>query len=976
MALARWALRLDGRLAIAALGTAAALLIPLAGTLAIHSLDSDDVVEPGWVLVHPDGEAVRISDLPERPERAVRLERGADRQLASYVLGDPRVGKDDALAMPLAPAEPLPGLRTRPGGPLALVPSTATLVHPSRMADAGVADALHTTSAEVRDRLVAFGLRALPADGGHAYLESSIGQVQSAAFALTAASIPVVAVVAAAFADLDAAEMSRTAAVVSALGHSRRARLLLMGRVVLLVVASALAALLVAGVLYRSSAAFRPSPLPFGDLALGVGLPALAAVAAGLWRSARSSRSLGTVLRAPAQQVVASPPIPGVPPRAQPLLLGSRLLAPILLAALLFMVDVGFPLAVAEVPQALTGGPGEAVRLDATGNLLGSTTDARLADVATLDPAVSAASAEILAPTVAGGEPLLVRGGEWERLAAFHGLLLTAGSPPQPGETVVGATLAARLGLDVGDRLVVPAVSRPLARSFVVAGTFAGGGLLESEAVVGLPDARDLAGLGRHQATVVRARPDTDAAIAALSRSAAQLEVTGLRMEPEAPPAGGLATAVVEVTNLGPVPGTRLLFVRVDGEAVAQVDARVPPYTTATFQASFVAPVASFSLAVNPTVEVPATPPAVVLSAPGLQPDSGAVRVSARQGDAPAAGLLLGLYRDAASARTGAGRIANATTDADGVARFSAPPPGLYVAATESVQPKAAAEVRVSSAADANTGRLVVRRLWVDPAQPRPGQETTVFVRVANVGGVQAEGTVPVGMDGGVVGLPEVTLAPGAETTLQVPVVALAGEHNVTAMDSRVSFRVAGPGAAQVAAGGGAGVARRSETLSRAAADQVLGNARGVLLGLGGTAMASSLALVALATARTVRHRQGLLPTLWALGLTPEWLRRRARFEAAAMGLVAALAAALVAAGLFAAAAAVRWPTAFGHAVPQPIGPIFAFQAAAAFAAACAVAASVAVGPLVEEGRLRRPGTEARRVVPPATVEDVLEGSR
>lgn len=965
----RWMLRPDARLALAGVGVAAALLIPIAGTLALASLQPEVAAEPGWVLVRGDGKPIRLADVPT-PDLAVRLERGADRNLAAYVVGPPNVGKDEAWPMPLAPTAPLTGfkLKAPAGNAQPLVPSGATLVHPSRLADNRSADMLYAKTPALRDRLAAKGLTVLPADGAHVFVESSIAQVRSASVALTVASVPVVALIAMAFAELDAAEMSRTAAVVAALGHPGGARALLVGRVLAVVGIAALAASIVALGLYLFGGTFHPNPVPWRGLALALGAPTAAALAFGAWRSAAGVRRAGGLLRAPSEEISPSRLVPGLPPTMQPLLLGTRILPAIALAGLLFMVDVGFPLAVAGVPQALTGSSGELVRTDATASILSGRTDARLADVARFDPAITEVSAEVLVPTMVAGGPALLRGGAWSDLSAFHGLSIVDGEAPQAGQVAVGAGLGRRLGVHPGDHILVAGVSRPLARFLEVSGVFVGPDLLQSEGVLTLADARDLAGLGPRAATLVRARPDTEEALGALSRSSADLQVTSLALSPSQPAAGSIATAQVGVANLGPVPGSRLLFVRVDGVAVAQLDARLGGYETDTLQASFVVPRSGFTLAVNPTMQVATAPSGMALAAPALQFDNAPVLVSASDGS-PVPGLEIAMYANASVAQDGGPRQGVARTDANGTAAFTGIGPGLHVAAATGTD-HAATAVRVASGANATTGRLAVERVWLQPGNPQPGESTAVFAEIVNLGGRQANGSVPLMLDGDVIGIGEVVLAPGEAAVVDAQMAPDSGTHTVAALGRQVTFQTSSPPGSAPA--GGPGVAVRSDTLSRSAADEALGNARAVLLGLGGTAMASSLALVYLAIARTVHHRRGILPTLWSLGMEPERLRRRASVEAAVMGLVAALAAAFVGALLFSLAGIVQWPLAFGHSVPQPITLTFALQAATAFAAACAGATYLTLGRLVDEDHLRRPGAESRPVLPPESLPALM----
>ncbi|HET6398172.1 MAG TPA: hypothetical protein VFH47_01295, partial [Candidatus Thermoplasmatota archaeon] len=685
-----------------------------------------------------------------------------------------------------------------------------------------------------------------------------------------------------------------------------------------------------------------------------------------LWLARSVHRTLRTRDETPP-----SPLLPRLDPLWQPLVLGTRILAPILLAGLLFVVDVGLPLAIASVPAAVTGGDGEAVVTANPQSLLFSSTAMARANAARHAPAIDEVVAEVLVPTVLDGLPLLVRGGDWGSLASFHGLRITEGSSPLAGGVALGERLAARRGLGVGDTLVLPATTRPYAAALTVSGIYDGPGLLADEAVLPLADAQDLAGLRPDTVTVVRARPDTPQAMDALTRRDAEVAVTRVEVFPESPPAGTLATIRVTAVNLGAQAGTRILDVRVDGRSVGRVQADVPGWGERTFDLRFVAPPGRHVVEVNPTVEVTPAPGALRLSAAPLQFDDEPLRVQAHDPNGgPIGGVRVRLHPDAEAAAQGAGVLAEATTDSSGTATFRTVGPGAYVAATDAASP-AAVQVLVGAAEDRDRARLVVQRLWTVPPQPTAGELATAYASVVNLGGREAEHPVRITLDGGIIHDEALRVPPGATAVAEALFSARSGNHTLAAGAQELTLRIQPPRNPDRNPATGDD-ARPSTGLRKSAADAVLGDARRALLGLGGTALASSVVLLGLSAARTVQGRRHVLPALWALGLTPEDLRRRAVLEGAALGAVAAIAS--LAAGwlLFSAAALAQWPLAFGHALVNPIGPLFAVQVVAAFAAVCAACAHIAVARLLEPERLRRPGVDEPPLLEPMPVEALL----
>lgn len=941
----RVVLRPDARLALAALGTAAAILLPLSGTLVLEGL-ADEPGGRGVLLVARDdpfplqglaaGEAVRFGTLD-----------GVE--VAAFVRGDARVGPDEA--WPMADAGRLPGNLTglaAPGEPPDLVPAHVVVVHPSLLGE----DTAHLAHLAQAPAAVPDGAAVHPAEAGRDAFEAlGTAQLRSNAFGLVVVSLPAVALVAAAFADHEARERARNAATLHALGRPRLGHRLVAARILLMVALGAAGAAAAGALLWwQGGAMFHVRPLPVRPLLVAGAAPCVAAVVAGVaWARLRAPNTV-RLLRAGAQD--RAPPgvrLAFLPPTARPLVVGAGLAGVLMVAGLLFVANLGFPLAASQVPASLAGGDGELVHGAGDGQLvLTGSVDIARADALRHDPALHAILAEILLPTAVEGRPVLLRGGDWQDLASFHGLRLQTGAPPGPDELVLGKRLAATLDAGVGDRVAVSWSDRLGATALAVSGIAAGPDLLEDEGFVATATGQRLAGLDATEATLLRARPDSQAAQAALERTEGRIEVVDMQLDPPQAPAGSLAQLRLDLVNLGASPAQRELVVRVDGAPVDRFTASLGGHGSDEVTRAFIVPDGTYRIAVNPERFGQGSASERAIEVPAIAFANASFSVQLSDG---AEGVRVGLWPDRQAVLDGAEPLVAGRTDPDGRASLVPARPGSFtVAAVDDAV--VATDLVVGRAGDQTSSRLVVESFWVDGGVARPGVPTAAHVAVRNLGGVAAEESLPVRVrDRDVASLP-VTLQPGASTVTSF-VLALPHE------DARVHVgdRVFQPGPQESEASRARAAAQpvqRSDRLQSELADEALGDAQRVLAGLGVLAFTTSLAIVGLATGRALRGRVHVLEALEAVGVGPARLLRRAAWEATALGGVSFLAAAALGALGFEAAAWFGWPQAFGHHLPNPVSAGFVLQGAAVFAGIAALAATLATQAVLREQRLSR----------------------
>ena len=117
-----------------------------------------------------------------------------------------------------------------------------------------------------------------------------------------------------------------------------------------------------------------------------------------------------------------------------------------------------------------------------------------------------AASPEILLFAVHDGQPYFARGAKFESFATLSNATLVAGrAPAGPHEAVIGADLAATLGVDRGETLLVGGSVRRAVTQVRIVGTFDGPGATDDQLVVSLATARHLTRVGDGQVNFIRA---------------------------------------------------------------------------------------------------------------------------------------------------------------------------------------------------------------------------------------------------------------------------------------------------------------------------------------------------------------------------------------------------------------------------------------------------------------------------------------
>lgn len=940
LALVRLALRVDRRLALACLGLAAAIMVPVAGVLAtatlaptvdasqgslVHSttpngLDLDRLPQPGWALAGTDIGARHVVAFVEGPS-LVGARQAYD--------GGPAGRTLDILGTKLTTVS----LGRNVVGP------GMTLVHPSVLGVAPVEAAFFP------NRAPEAGTVFLPARGADAFELVGIAELQEGTGALAAISIPLVLLVAASFARLEARSLANVVAVVAALGRPERAGQVLILRILL--VCGAGAALCLAGLVVAMQSGLMPfgwSTLASRSLAIAVALPTAAAAVAGsavAWVA--TTRTRATLRTKPALGDEGR--LGFLPVRARPMLTGWRLLGVFCLVGLVVALDVGLPIAASGVPAALAGDEGEWVVGATSSSLTAGRAQEAPAKVLAMDPAVQRIVAETFIPTAVQGQPVLLRGGDWAGMSTYHDLTLLRGHAPGPGEIALGTRSGDRLDATLGDRLLVPGVNGILGH-LRVSGLYATPSLLADEGVLHPEDARRLAELPAGTVHVLRMQPDSKAAREALERDTPLLVFDTLTVTPAEAPTGTVAVAALRATNLGGAPGTRVANLLVGNVSVATQVVQLAAYGQTVVELPFVVPRGAYQLKVNPEAFGQGEDAAWVLRGP----ESGVVGSNLtfqvlREGR-PQAGIQIGLHADLATAAEGASILATGLSDAEGRVVLSVPRPGLMAVAARDETTLASFSVYGVAAANRTVSRFVVEAAFVEPGTPVVGQPAILSARVRNVGGVAGTERVEFEADGLRVGVQDVAIGPGQSRTVTVEY----SPRSAAAVLEANGVRVTGAASARAAgATVTAGEVRAGAALQQDVADRLLGNAGAVLGGLAVTTAAAAFVVLVLATQRTMSQRRGIaavLATVW----TPEQIRRRAATEGAILGGIAGIvgvAGAKLFIGTLGTLTAVR---AFGHALPDPYTPLFLGQVAAATAFLGGLAMYNAIGRRVEGG--------------------------
>lgn len=135
---------------------------------------------------------------------------------------------------------------------------------------------------------------------------------------------------------------------------------------------------------------------------------------------------------------------------------------------------------------------------------------AYLADRLAAAEGVVASSPEVIAPCVVKGQPVFVRGVILERLVELNPLAVEGASASLEGagSAIVGRSLAERLGLKPGDRVLVLGVLADRYLELQVEGLFVSGSALDDEILVPLYVGQWLRGVDYGSVTLIRLKLD------------------------------------------------------------------------------------------------------------------------------------------------------------------------------------------------------------------------------------------------------------------------------------------------------------------------------------------------------------------------------------------------------------------------------------------------------------------------------------
>ncbi|WEL16710.1 ABC-type antimicrobial peptide transport system,permease component [Halorhabdus sp. SVX81] len=325
-----------------------------------------------------------------------------------------------------------------------------------------------------------------------------------------------------------------------------------------------------------------------------------------------------------------------------------------------------------------------------------------------------AASPEILLFSIADGKPTLMRGVNFSSFATVSDASLVTGRAPRSSdEAVVGAAIAARRNLSVGDTVLLGGSTRSAFTRTTIVGVFDAPGFYGSQLLVSLSTGRTLSTRGPRQVHVVRASrlPDvTGSGIEVVDVSTPGTVVQGRNFR----------TSITAI-NLGRTNATRSITIRV-ANASRNVTLSVPPggRTERSVTLSIGRP-GSWSLVVGSTNQ----------SITVEKPD--ALRVwfpeQVRVGSTPRVEVATATGEPVANATVTLGNR-TVRTDSAGVARITVPPGGTHLSVTagsrEVTEP-------VTGRSDRSGGEdPLLAALSIEPESPGFRTQPTASVRLEN----------------------------------------------------------------------------------------------------------------------------------------------------------------------------------------------------------------------------------------------------
>ncbi len=165
------------------------------------------------------------------------------------------------------------------------------------------------------------------------------------------------------------------------------------------------------------------------------------------------------------------------------------------------MLTASFPFyaSLARTPEELFFGPGVYVLSQASSR---QPLTEELAEELRVEPWSDAVSPEVYAFIGLAGRAVVVRGVQLSPFLRLEGLQLEA--PFGPEFLILGERLAVRMGLGIGDAILLPGSTSPLLMEARVDGVLRADGAPADEVIMDLPRARRIAGLGSASLTLLR----------------------------------------------------------------------------------------------------------------------------------------------------------------------------------------------------------------------------------------------------------------------------------------------------------------------------------------------------------------------------------------------------------------------------------------------------------------------------------------
>lgn len=434
-----------------------------------------------------------------------------------------------------------------------------------------------------------------------------------------------------------------------------------------------------------------------------------------------------------------------------------RALPPLALLVALVTVTVCYNAGIAQAPLDFFGAQEDVVlMLPSTGRVSSAASvSTGVVDILRERPDVAAASPEVIVMGATGGASLFARGVEAAAfLAIEEGAVVEGTMPSGVDEALAGRGLARRLGLAVGDTLVVAGSVQHVAASVRVVGIFEAEGASRDELLLSLPLARGLVGIPPDVAHLIRIQTTDPANVTRLIASVAPVfTYSDVRISSESALLGDEIVVRANLTNWGVVDGVKDVVLRANDRIVAQEQVGVGARSSVPIEISFTPTAAGpLNVTLNPTFNVTVREKSVFLrDAPAAFVAGEPTRIRLRDaGGAPAAGVEIR-----------AGNL-SVTSDEDGSANLTLPTVGFHaLQMTRDGEPVGAERVYATLAE--HRDRPVTR---VRAAQPPlrllgSAQGGILNVTLENVGGVPGDVRAAVSVDGAAVGEVFARLDPG-----------------------------------------------------------------------------------------------------------------------------------------------------------------------------------------------------------------------